>query len=116
MGKKIAKKKILDEILEKIKVCQEYQKVDPDPTADARLKLIESDPCNDATYYVNVTLKDVVPEEDTSLSERKKRMEFRKDLPIVSDFQSFCVNACVIVVNLEKGAIASFNVTRRVFC
>lgn len=107
---KIEKKGLLAEIIQKIVECEEYQKKDPDVSAEARIKAMENDPCDDGTYYVNVTLKDALPEEITTLAERKKHVEMRKELPLISDMDSFFSAGCIMTVTLQKDGTPSYDV------
>ena len=110
MGKKRKKTELLAEIIKKIEVCKKYQEVDPDPTAETRIKALEEDLCNDSIYYINVTLKDVLPTDVTTLSERKKHIKFKKILPLISDMEQFYCAGCVIIVTLNDENVPSFNV------
>lgn len=110
MGKKISKKDILSEIIEKITVCQKYQNADPDSTADERIKMVEEDYCEDPTYYVNITLKDALPEEITSLAERKKHIVVRKELPLPDDMEKFFDSGFIATISVSKDN-ASYSVS-----
>lgn len=102
MGKKIKKEEILKKIQDKINVCLEYQKQDPDKTAEKRIEMIENDPCGDLTYYVNVTLKNYLPEDSINLSDRIKHIENKRYLPILDELNSAYEDGCIITVNVIK--------------
>ena len=57
MGKRIYKKKLIDEINQKIQMCEIYQEQDPDIMAIQRVSMLSKIPCADGKYYVNVLLK-----------------------------------------------------------
>ena len=54
MGKRIYKKKLIDEINKKIQMCEIYQEQDPDIMAIQRVSMLSKNPCADGKYYVNV--------------------------------------------------------------
>ena len=70
MGKKINKSDILDEIQAEINKCLEYQKADPDKTAQKRVENMEKNPCNTKRFFVNITLKNPEIAQTEKMSER----------------------------------------------
>lgn len=102
MGKKVKKSDILSEIQNKINTCLEYQKIDPDPTAEKRIKMVENDPCGDLTYYVNITLKDCKPEDSVNLADRMKYIENKRYLPLLDELNGTYEEGCIITVSIDE--------------
>lgn len=88
--KEIDKQKRLKEINEKIKACDVYIHMDPDPTAKQRVEALTKNPCASGMFYLNAIYKDdfQCSEEEAKEYAKKYRSEIIKELP----YQSYIVD------------------------
>lgn len=104
MGKKINKSEILDDIQAQINKCLEYQKADPDKTAEKRVKNMEQNPCNSKKFYVNITLKNPEVSETDKMSERLKHLKTKRHLVNLTEIKDIFEVGCIIEVNVSVDA------------
>ena len=102
MGKKIQKSKLLDGIKSQIEKCMEYQKKDPDKSAQKRVKLLQKNPVNLGRFYVNVTLKSPDVAQITDMDERLKKAVQMKKLFVVNDLNNVYEAGAIVEATISK--------------
>jgi len=84
MGQKIDKTSLMAEIQDKITTCKLYQEHSPDASAEARVAILDNNPCNDGKYYAVMTLKSPVTE-SSSRPEDLVSAKVSKTVKIISE-------------------------------
>ena len=104
MGKRIYKKKLIDEINQKIQMCEIYQEQDPDIMAIQRVSMLSKNPCADGKYYVNVLLKKPgVLHTYTNPAEIIEKSSYNGSFLINEKYKDLLTpfNGCIIELNVE---------------
>ena len=105
MGKRIYKKKLIDEINKKIQMCEIYQEQDPDIMAIQRVSMLSKNPCADGKYYVNVLLKKPgVLHTYTNPDEIIEKSSYNGSFLINEKYKDLLTpfNGCIIELNVEQ--------------
>ena len=105
MGKRIYKKKLIDEINQKIQMCEIYQEQDPDIMAIQRVSMLSKNPCADGKYYVNVLLKKPgVLHTYTNPAEIIEKSSYNGSFLINEKYKDLLTpfNGCIIELNVEQ--------------
>lgn len=99
---KVNKKALINEITEKIKICEKYQATNPDPLAAQRVAQLEKNPCQDGKFYVVLTYSKAKPEESDELRDRLKHISYHYYTIPDWYMEEVYDDGCIIEYSLEE--------------